>query len=98
MTVGVADWRGKGGAFVFSLPREAVIVNIGTGAPVVCVGNGVEEGTTEERGVLNCASNEVFVGDGRDGAVDVELGTLVGGREVGVVKEGRGVLVGGCKR
>jgi hypothetical protein len=48
--------------------------------------------------VLSCASNEVLVGDGIAGTVDVEPSTFVGGKDVGVIKIGSGVLVRGCKR
>src|SRR5687768_2547184 len=49
-----------------------------------------------EIGVLNCCSNEVLVGDGTEEIVDVELGTLVSGKDVGVT--GAGVFVRGCRR
>jgi len=83
---------------VFGWPAETVVVKTGVWATAVWVRNGVNEGAAEEIGVLSCASNEVFVGDGTDEIVDVELGTLVGGKDVGVVKRGGGVLVRGCKR
>ena len=51
---------------------------------------------------MNCSSNEVLVGEGRDTIIEVELGKLVGksvgGREVGVAIKGGGVFVRGCRR
>jgi hypothetical protein len=83
---------------VFGWPAETVVVKTGVWATAVWVGNRVDEGVPGEIGVLSCACNEVLVGDGMDGMIDVELGTLVGGKDVGVVNKGGGVLVRGCKR
>jgi hypothetical protein len=62
---------------VFGCPGETVAVKTGIWTAVVWVGNGVNEGAMEEMGVLSCGSNEVLVGDGTDGIVDIEPGTLV---------------------
>jgi len=79
-----------------------VAVKTGSWATAVWVGNGAKEGATGEMGVLNCSSNEVLVGEGRDRIVGVALGKLVGkpvgAREVGVAIKGGGVFVRGCRR
>jgi hypothetical protein len=70
---------------------EAVIVNTGAWA-------GVKEAARGGMGVLNCDSKEVLVAEGTEGRVDVEPGTLVCGKDVGVLVNGSGVFVRGCKR
>lgn len=79
-------------------PEETVVGRTGIWATAVWVGKGVNEAVTGATGVLNCDSNEVLVGDGTDGAVDVEPSTIVGGKGLGVAKKGAGVLVRGCRR
>lgn len=83
---------------MFGCPPETVMVNTGAWGIAVWVAKGAGEGATGETGVFSCASNEVFVGEGRTGGVGVEAGALVCGTDVGVGKEGPGVLVRGCKR
>jgi hypothetical protein len=84
---------------VFGCPEGTVAVNTGgTWATAVWVGNGAKEVAAGKKGVFSWASNEVFVGDGRDGGVGVAAGTLVCVKEDGVRKDGAGVLVRGCKR
>ena len=83
---------------MFGCPEGTVAVNTRTWATAVWVGNGANEVATGKMGVLSCASKEVFVGEGSEGGVGVEAGTLVWGKEDGVGKEGAGVLVRGCKR
>jgi len=83
---------------VFGCPAGTVIVDTGTWAMAVWVGNRAGEGATGEMGVFSCASNEVFVGEGKDEGVGVEIGMLVCAKDVGIGKEGPGVLVRGCKR
>lgn len=64
----------------------------------VWVGNGLNEGATGEIGVSNCGGNEVLVEDGAERMVGVELATLIGGKDVGIITVGAGVFVRGCKR
>ena len=48
--------------------------------------------------MLNTGRNDVLVTDGADCIVDVEPGTLVWGKDVGVEKRGAGVFVRGSRR
>ena len=66
---GAGDPWKMGGAFVLGCPPESVAVKPGTWTAAVPVGNGVKE-AMGERGVLNCSSREVFVGDASAGRVE----------------------------
>jgi len=83
---------------VFRCPGETVIVKTGSGATAVWVGNGVKEVEIGAMGVLSTGNNAVLVGDTKAGMVEVGPESLVGGKEVGGVKPGRGVGVRGCRR
>ena len=58
----------------------------------------VTEGRDGEVGVLRTGNNAVFVTEGRDGEVEVGKGALVCGEELGITRDGRGVVVRGCNR
>lgn len=75
-----------------------MIVNTGTSAGLVSVGNGVDEAAREGSGVfvLGCGSREVLVGESTGAEVEVAPATLVSGKDVGLT--GAAVLVRGCRR
>ena len=77
---------------------ETLVVKTGSWATAVRVGRGVDEAGIGVIGVLNCGRNEVLVGDGTDERLGAGPEPFVGGKEVGVVNEGCGMGVRGCRR